>query len=248
MVTHPGIAGRLPPTSEDSMRHPHPGLRRSLPAAGALLGLLALAGCGSALSDGTALGGEARPPSYPGRITLGSDPAGARCVLTNTADGSRVGEVTTPAQVPLARSTAIIEAACSAPGRMDTTVALRPVRDFADGIHHPQPVGTGAIQNAAVVRSGITRRYNDATVMLPPQTFPSAEARDAWFADRAAAVRAAAAPNIARAQRAPNATIDTAQVLQGYLAADLAALDRQKAAAIVAAPQAAADPAPRRRR
>jgi len=226
------------------MRHIFPGLRTRVPATGTLLGLLALAGCGSAMSDGAALGGEARPPAYPGRITLSSEPAGARCVLTNTTDGSRIGEVTTPAQVPLARGTAIIDAACTAPGRMETTVALRPVRDFAEGIHHPQPVGTGVIQNAAVVRSGSTRRYNDTTVMLPPQTFPSAEARDAWFADRASAIRAAAAPNIARAQRASNATIDTPQVLQGYLAADLSALDRQKAAATVAASEA---PAPRRR-
>jgi hypothetical protein len=229
------------------MPHPTPRLRRTLPAAAALLGLLGLAACGSALSDGSALGGEARPPAYPGRITLNSEPAGARCVLTNTADGSRVGEVTTPAQVPLARGTAIIEAACTAPGHMDTTLALRPVRDFAEGIHHPQPVGSGAIQNAAVVRSGSTRRYNDATVMLPPQPFATVEARDAWFAARAAALQAAAAPAIARARRAPNATIDTAEVLQGYLAADLAALERQKAAATIAAAAPGA-PEPRRRR
>jgi hypothetical protein len=158
-----------------------------------------------------------------------------------------VGEVTTPAQVPLARGTAIIEAACTAPGHMDTTLALRPVRDFAEGIHHPQPVGSGAIQNAAVVRSGSTRRYNDATVMLPPQPFATVEARDAWFAARAAALQAAAAPAIARARRAPNATIDTAEVLQGYLAADLAALERQKAAATIAAAAPEA-PEPRRRR
>ena len=230
------------------MRHPFSSLRRTVPAAGALLGLLALAGCGSAMSDGSALGGEARPAPYPGRITLNSQPVGARCVLTNTADGSRLGEVTTPAQVPLPRGTAIIEAVCTAAGHAKTTIALRPVRDFAEGIHHPQPIGTGAIQNAAVVRSGSTRRYNDTTVMLPPQPFPSAEARDAWFADRATAIRAAAAPSIARAQRASNATIDTAQVLQGYLAADLAALDRQKAAATVAAPEPQPETPARRRR
>jgi hypothetical protein len=228
------------------MPHFSTGARRALPAAAALLGLLGLAGCGSALSDSSALGNEARPAPYPGRITLASEPPGARCVLTNTADNSRVGEVTTPAQVTLARSTAIIEARCSAPGRMDTVTMLRPVRDFAEGIHHPQPVGTGAIQNAVVVRSGSTRRYNDVTVAMPPQPFASAEARDAWFADRAAALRQAAAPGIARAQRAPNATIDTAEVLQGYLAQDLARLDAQKAAATLEAP--AAEPAPRRRR
>ena len=230
------------------MPHSTPGLRRPLAASAALLGLLTLAGCGSGVSDASALGGEARPPAYPGRITLNSDPPGARCILTNTSDGSRVAEVTTPAQVPLPRSTAIIEAACTAPGHLDTAMALRPVRDFADGIHHPQPIGTGVAQNAVAVRTGSTRRYTDATVVLPPQSFPSVEARDAWFADRAAAIRAAAAPGIARAQRAPNATIDTPEVLQGYLAADLAALDRQKAAATVAAPAAGPEPPARRRR
>ncbi|WP_198371094.1 hypothetical protein [Roseomonas rosulenta] len=213
-----------------------------------MLGLLALAGCGSAVSDASALGGELRPASHPGRITLNSDAVGARCVLTNTSDGSRVAEVTTLAQVPLPRSTAIIEAACTAPGHAETTVALRPVRDFAEGIHHPQPIGTGIAQNAVVVRTGSTRRYNDTTVMLPPQPFASAEARDAWFADRATALRAAAAPGIARAQRASNATIDTPEVLQGYLAADLAALDRQKAAATIAAPAPEPEAPARRRR
>ncbi|WP_244457380.1 hypothetical protein [Roseomonas fluvialis] len=202
------------------------------------------------MSDGSALGNEARPAPYSGRITLGSDPAGARCVLTNTADGSRVAEVITPAQVTLPRSTAIIEAACTAPGHLATTIALRPVRDFADGIHHPQPIGTGAVQNAVVVRTGSTRRYNDTTVLLPPQSFPSAEARDAWFAQREAALLATATAAIARAQRAPNATIDTAQVLQGYLEADLAALRQQQALASVAAPQPEPEAAapPRRQR
>ncbi len=223
-------------------------LRRTLPATAALCCALALAGCGSALSDGAALGNEARPAPYPGRITLSSDPAGATCVLTNTEDGARIGEVTTPAQVPLARGTAIIQAACTAPGHLATTVALRPVRDFAEGIRHPQPIGSGAIQNAVVVRSGSTRRYNDVTVVLPPQSFPSIEARDAWLAQREAALRAAAAPAIARAQRAPTATIDTPQVLTAYLEADLAALRQQQAMATVAAPEPEPVAAPRGRR
>ncbi|MBR0681245.1 hypothetical protein GXW74_12185 [Roseomonas eburnea] len=212
--------------------------RRALPAATALLGLLVLAGCGSAASDATALGGEARPAPYPGRIGIASEPPGARCVLTNTADGSRVAEITTPAQVPLARGAAIIDAHCSAPGRMEATLAIRPVRDFAADIHHPQPIGTGVVQNAVAVRTGSTRRYNDATVYLPPTTFASAEARDAWFADRAEAMRRAAAPGIARAQRAPNATIDTADVLERYLQEDIARLDQQRAAATIERPTA----------
>lgn len=220
----------------------HP--RRALPAT-ALLASLALAGCGTTLSDSSALDGQARPPAYPGSITLSSEPAGARCVLVNTANQNRIGEVTTPAQVTLPRSTAIIEARCSSPGRMDTTVALRPARDFADNIHHPQPTGpTAVFQVAEAVSSGRTRRYFDTTVHLPPAPFASEAARDAWFAERAEATRQAAAPNIARAERAPNATIDTSETLRRYLAEDLARLDRQKAEATIEMASAAA---PRRR-
>lgn len=213
-----------------------------------LAGALALAGCGSAISDTQALGGEARPAPYPGQITVASEPAGARCVIVNTASGNQVAEITAPGQVALPRSTDIVEARCSAPGRMDTVLAIRPVRDFAAGIHHPQPVGTGIAQNAVVVRNGSTRRYNDVTVHLPPQPFASAEARDAWFAERAEATRRAAAPGIARAERAPNATIDSAETLRGYLQADLARLDAQKADATIEAPAPEPDPVPARRR
>ena len=214
----------------------------------ALTGALALAGCGSAISDTQALNGEARPAPYSGQITVASEPAGARCVIVNTASGSQVAEITTPAQVALPRSTDIVEARCSAAGRMDTVLAIRPVRDFAAGIHHPQPIGTGIAQNAIVVRNGATRRYNDVTVHLPPQPFASAEARDAWFAGRADETRQAAAPGIARAERAANATIDTVETLRGYLQADLARLDAQKATATVEVLTAEADPAPARRR
>lgn len=193
-----------------------------------LLAPLGLAGCGSALSDGSALAGEARPPAYAGRITLASVPGGAGCVLVNTADGARIAEVTTPAEVPLARGTAVIEARCTAAGHTETRALLRPVRDFAAGVHHPQPIGTGALQNAVAVRTGSTRRYQDATVHLPPANFASAASRDAWFAAREAALRAAAAPWIARAERAPNATIDTAETFRAQLADDLAALERLK--------------------
>ena len=212
----------------------------------ALLAPLALSGCGSALSDSTALGSDPRPPSYTGSINLTSDPVGAHCVLTNMATNSQVADVTTPAAVALPRGTATINAACTAAGSMPTTVAIRPVRDFAADIHHPQPVGTGVAQNLEAVQSGRTRRYNDTFVPLPPQPFASAPARDAWFADRAQQIRQAAAPGIAQAQRAPNATIDSAETLRGDLAADLAQLDHQKAMATVASNDPT--PAPSRRR
>jgi hypothetical protein len=201
----------------------------------ALLAPLVLAGCGSALSDSQALGNAPRPAPYTGSIRLTSEPPGARCVLTQAATNSPVAEATTPATIPLPRGTAIVNATCNAPGSMPTTVAIRPVRDFAANIHHPQPVGTGLAQNLAAVQSGRTRRYNDTVIHLPPQPFASAAARDAWFADRATQIRQAAAPAIAQAQRAPGATIDSAETLAAYLAADLARLQQQKALATVAA-------------
>jgi hypothetical protein len=206
----------------------------------ALLAPLVLAGYGSALSDSQALGNAARPAPYTGSIRLTSEPPGARCVLTQAATNSPVAEATTPATIPLPRGTAIIDAACTAPASMPTTVAIRPVRDFAANIHHPQPVGTGLAQNLAAVQSGRTRHYNDTVIHLPPQPFASAAAaRDAWFADRATQIRAAAAPAIAQAQRAPGATIDSAETLAAYLAADLARLQQQEALATVAAPESA---------
>ena len=72
------------------MPYAKPAHRRALTlAAGA--GLLALAGCGSAASDASALAGAARPAPYPGRITLASEPPGASCVLTNTATQAAAG-------------------------------------------------------------------------------------------------------------------------------------------------------------
>ncbi len=150
---------------------------RRLPLASALLGLTALAACGSSLSDSRALDGAARPAAYTGSITVASEPPGARCVLTDTTTNAEVAIITAPASVALPRSTHIIEARCAAPGRMETTQAIRPVRDFAEGIHHPQPIGTGIAQNTVVVRTGSTRRYNNTTIQLPPMPFASATAR-----------------------------------------------------------------------
>lgn len=217
-------------------------------AATLMLAPLALVGCGSALTDSSALGNDPRPPPYSDGITLTADPAGARCVLTNMTTTARIAEVTAPARIPLPRGTAAVEAACTAPGSMDTTVVIRPVRDFASNIHHPQPVGTGIAQNAIVVQTGSTRRYNDVFVPLPPQPFASAAALDAWFADRAEQIRQAAAPGIARSQRSANANIDSTQTLQTYLAEDLARLERQKAAATVAPAMAEPEASRGRRR
>lgn len=207
--------------------------------------LLSLVGCGSALTDSSALGRDPRPPSYLGSIALTSDPTGAHCVLTAMTTSARIAEVNTPATIPLPRSTAPIEATCTAPGSMDTTVVIRPVRDFASNIHHPQPIGTGIAQNAIAVQTGGTRRYSDVLVPLPPQPFASAAALDAWFTNRAAQIRQAAATGIARSRRSASANIDSVQTLEGYLAKDLARLERQKAAATVA--PAMAGPEARRR-
>ncbi|MES2714045.1 MAG: hypothetical protein V4653_20885 [Pseudomonadota bacterium] len=210
-----------------------------LPQIGAALGgLLLLVGCASSASDNSALGDAARPAPWGGQVTIASEPAGARCAVTNA--GAPVATIaSTPAPVVLPRGTSVLEVACSAPGRADTTAALRPGRDFA--VHHPMPVGTGTIQNAVAVRTGSTRRYFDTTVHLPPASFASAAERDAWFAARADALRAAAAPAIARAERAPLSTIDDGAAERAYLDADLARLDQQRlAAGVTTAPAAPA--------
>lgn len=200
--------------------------------------LLLLAGCASSASDNNALGDAVRPAPWGGQVTIASAPTAARCTVTNA--GAPLATIAaTPGSVAPPRGTALLEVACSAPGRADTTAALRPGRDFA--VHHPMPVGTGTIQNAVAVRTGSTRRYFDLTVHLPPASFGSPAERDAWFETRATALRAAAAPAIARAERAPLSTIDDAAAERAFLAADLARLDQQRLAAGV--PPAPAAPA-----
>ncbi|MBP0464034.1 hypothetical protein J5Y09_08940 [Roseomonas sp. PWR1] len=199
----------------------------------ALIGALALSGCGTyhVRADNAALQNEPRPQAWSGSIALASDPAGARCAVTR--GGAAVTQVTTPAQVTLARGNDPVEVRCSAPGRMDTAVTLRPLRDF--GVHHHQPTGpVGTNNNREDIQTGRVRRFFDATVALPPAAFASAAERDAFFNARAAAIRAGWEPQIARAERSRDAMIDSADTLRGYMQQDLAALDRQKAAATIA--------------
>jgi len=202
----------------------------------ALFGLLLLGACGTrhVEVDNRALDGQAKPAAWNGTITVASDPTGARCTVTR--DGAEVARIAaTPGNVRLARGNSPAQVACSAPGRMDTTVTLRPLRDF--GLHHHQPTGpVGAVNHREDIASGRVRRFEDVAVALPPASFASAAERDAWFAQRAQSVRAGWATPIARATRSPDATIDTAATLRGYEAEDLAALDRQRAAAVIAAP------------
>lgn len=203
----------------------------------AFLGLLLLAGCGTAhiQYDNRALDGAAKPDAWNGSIVVASEPTGARCTVTR--DGAQVAQIAaTPANVTLARGNSPAEVRCAAPGRVETTATLRPLRDF--GVQHHQPTGpAGAVNHRIDRETGRVRRFYDVTVALPPASFSSAEARDAWFAGRAQTVRADWALHIGRAERSSEAMIDTAETLRGYLAADLAALDRQKAAATVAAPR-----------
>lgn len=207
----------------------------------AVLGLLLLLGaCGqmSARVDSEALGGQPRPQPWNGTITIASDPSGAACTVER--DGSVVARIaSTPGQVQLARGNSPAIVRCTAPGRVDTAVTLRPLRDF--GVHHHQPTGPrGAVEHQRDLETGRVRRFFDVTVALPPASFPTAAARDAWFAERAAAIRAYWAPHIAAAERSSAATIDTPQTLRGYMEQDLAALENLKAATRVGA-------APRRR-
>lgn len=215
---------------------PHAIAMRRFAAAPALLGLLLLGACGTRHIevDNRALDGQPKPAAWNGTITVSSDPAGARCIVTR--DGTEVARIAaTPGNVQLARGNSPAQVTCSAPGRMDTTVTLRPLRDF--GLHHHQPTGPfGAINHREDIATGRVRRFENVTVALPPASFASAAERDAWFAQRAQAIRAGWAEPIARATRSQEAMIDSAATLRGYEAEDLAALDRQRAAAVVAPP------------
>jgi hypothetical protein len=206
--------------------------RRAYRAAPAFVALLALAGCGNyhVRADAAALAGEAAPPAWNGSITVASQPSGASCIATR--DGAQVAQVTTPAQVRLERGNSPVELRCTAAGHLDTVVTLRPLRDF--GLHHHQATGpVGSQRHAEDIRTGRVRRFSDVTVALPPASFATAGERDAWFAARAQAIRAAWAVPIGRAERSRDAMIDSPDTLRGYMNADLAALDQQKAATTV---------------
>ena len=210
--------------------------RRRATVVPALFGLMLLSGCGTyhIRADSSALDGQQKPQEWNGTITISSDPTGARCTVTR--DNAQVAEiVSTPGNVQLARGNSPATVSCTAAGHMPTTETLRPLRDF--GLHHHQPTGpNGIVQGRIDIETGRVRRFYDTTVALPPASFPSAADRDAWFASRAQAIRTYWTLHIGRAERNSDATIDTAQTLRGYMDADLAALDRQKAAAVVAAP------------
>lgn len=210
-------------------------VRRKLAGAPALLGLLLLAGCGTyhIRADGEALDGQQKPEAWNGTITVSSSPSGARCSVTR--DGAQAATVVTPGNVQLARGNSPAVVSCAAAGRMDTSVTLRPLRDF--GVHHHQATGpAGAVNRRTDIETGRHRRFYDTTVSLPPAVFASAGERDAWFAAESEKVRAYWAVHIARAQRNALATTDSADTLRGFMNEDLAALDRQRSVAVVGAP------------
>lgn len=202
-----------------------------------LLGVLLLGACesGSSVADRAVLDGAGRPVEWNGTITLASAPSGASCTVTR--DGVRVADIgATPAQVRLARANSPATVTCTAAGRLPTTVTLYPLRDL--GLHHHQPTGpTGTEEHRRDIETGRVRRFFDTTVVLLPANFASIAERDAYFAARAEAVRAYWAEPIARAERAAraafNGMIDSPETLRGYMNADLAMLDRQKAATTV---------------
>jgi hypothetical protein len=205
----------------------------------AFAALFALAGCGTyhLRADSAALDGQPASAAWNGVVTISSEPSRASCTMTR--DGAQVAQITTPGEVRLARGNSPVEVRCTTPGHIATSLTMRPLRDF--GVQHHQATGpAGAVNNAEDIRSGRVRRFSDVTVALPPATFATAAARDAWFAARAQNIRSAWATPIARAERSRDAMIDSAATLRGYMDADLAALEQLKASTTVA-------PATRRR-
>jgi hypothetical protein len=199
----------------------------------AFAALFALAGCGTyhLRADSAALDGQPASPAWNGVVTISSEPSRASCTVMR--DGAQVAQITTPGEVRLARGNSPVEVRCTAPGHVATSLTMRPLRDF--GVQHHQATGpAGAVNHAEDIRSGRVRRFSDVTVALPPATFTTAAARDAWFAARAQDIRSAWATPIGRAERSRDAMIDSAATLRGYMDADLAALEQLKASTTVA--------------
>jgi len=201
----------------------------------AFAALLALSGCGTyhIQADHAALGSESAPPAWNGTVTVSSDPTGASCTVTR--DGTQIAQLTAPAQLRLDRGNSPAALSCTAAGHVATNVTMHPLRDF--GVQHHQATGPiGAMNMAEDIRSGRVRRFYDVTVVLPPASFATAAERDSWFAARAQAIRTAWAVPIGRAERSQDAMIDSAETLRGYMNADLAALEQQKAATTISRP------------
>jgi hypothetical protein len=199
----------------------------------AFAALFALAGCGTyhLRADRAALDGQPASPAWNGVVTVSSEPSRASCTVTR--DGTQVAQITTPGEVRLARGNSPVEVRCTAPGHVAASLTMRPLRDF--GVQHHQSTGpAGAVNNAEDIRSGRVRRFSDVTVALPPATFATAAARDAWFVARAQDIRSDWATPIGRAERSRDAMIDSAATLRGYMDADLAALEQLKASTTVA--------------
>jgi len=119
-------------------------------------------------------------------VLVSTDPNGAECVLKR--DGTDIAAVaSTPGTVVVGKSKDPIQVGCRKPGYIDTTGYLQ---SGFQGMTFGNILLGGIIGVAIDAGSGAMHEYPpNIKLFLPPEEFPTPEARDAYFAERMAAVR-----------------------------------------------------------
>lgn len=119
-------------------------------------------------------------------VLINSDPAGASCKLKR--DGGEVGGVAaTPASVRISKSKDPIAVTCRKEGYLDTTGHLA---SGFQGMTFGNVLLGGFIGVAIDAGSGAMHEYPESIVVyLTPESFPSAEERDAYFDKRIATLQ-----------------------------------------------------------
>ncbi|MEQ9126162.1 MAG: hypothetical protein RIM80_26765 [Alphaproteobacteria bacterium] len=119
-------------------------------------------------------------------VLVSTDPNGAECVLKR--DGVDIAAVArTPGTVVVSKSKDPIQVGCKKDGYIPTTGYLP---SGFQGMTFGNILLGGFIGVAIDAGSGAMHEYPpNIALNLPPEEFPTAEARDAYFAERMAAVR-----------------------------------------------------------
>lgn len=119
-------------------------------------------------------------------VQVTSHPTGASCDLIRA--GASLGSIaSTPGAVKLRKAREPIQVVCSKEGHLSETAYLQ---SGLKGTTFGNILLGGIIGAAIDAGSGAMYEYpTSIKVQLPPETFPTPEARDAYFSDRMASVR-----------------------------------------------------------
>lgn len=205
--------------------------------------MLSLPGCATVALN-AALRAAHPQPAWNGEVAVASVPPGAHCTVSR-GDEVLAEVEATPGTVQLERSHSTLEVRCRSEGHLETVEVLRAEDDPA--VFRMAPNGIiGATATLISLASARTMRYpGEVRVALAPAAFPSAPARERWFAERREAILARRAAAIALAEercRASESTCDPAlAVMQREQGEDLARLDALMAQAATATQVAAAE-------